>query len=110
VALGGSRPALPEGRPAPGPRKLPRLLDREPRVPRRWRSVLPRDPGRLRRARRFAPPRRDVAHRGRDARLEGRDRSERNFLYAKIRERLAARSDPVLHRGWGAALHVARRR
>jgi SAM-dependent methyltransferase len=36
--------------------------------------------------------------------------AERNFLYAKIRERLAARSDPVLHRGWGAALHVARRR
>ncbi len=34
---------------------------------------------------------------------------KRDYLYAKIRARLATRSDPVLHRGWGAALHVARR-
>lgn len=34
---------------------------------------------------------------------------KRGYLYAKIRERLATRTDPVLHRGWGAALHVARR-
>ena len=32
---------------------------------------------------------------------------KRDYLYAKIRERLAARSDPVLHRGWEAVLHVA---
>jgi hypothetical protein len=36
--------------------------------------------------------------------------ADREYLYARIRQRLAARSDPVLHRGWGAALHVARRR
>jgi SAM-dependent methyltransferase len=35
---------------------------------------------------------------------------QRERLYGEIRRLLAERPDGVLHRGWGAALHVARRR
>ncbi|WP_374455736.1 trans-aconitate 2-methyltransferase [Nocardioides sp.] len=35
---------------------------------------------------------------------------QRDRLYAEVRRRLAERPDGLLHRGWGAVLHVARRR
>jgi len=35
---------------------------------------------------------------------------QRDRLYGEIRRRLGQRADPTLRRGWGAVLHVARRR
>jgi len=35
---------------------------------------------------------------------------QRRRLYSEIRRQLAERADGLLHRGWGAVLHVARRR
>ena len=35
---------------------------------------------------------------------------QRDRLYGEIRRRLGQRADPALRRGWGAVLHVARRR
>ncbi len=36
--------------------------------------------------------------------------AERDYLYSEIRRRVAARDDKLLHRGWGAPLHLARRK
>lgn len=38
------------------------------------------------------------------------DAWKRDRLYNEVRARLSRRADPRLHRHWGAALHVARRR
>ena len=37
-----------------------------------------------------------------------RRQADKDVLYGEIRRRVAARDDQILHRGWGAPLHVAR--
>ncbi len=37
-----------------------------------------------------------------------RDPAEKELLFSEIRRRVASRDDPILHRGWGSALFVAR--